>query len=986
MTISDSLFNLLRAECGASVWSQAVGLAREATIQQASPLGSVELVGRIKPKQSPRSFRAVVHLEDESWECDCSEGDPCAHVAALAIAARNGSLVTGDGATDSNRTSAKSVDGGAKIQYELRIADNELMVARSIIAGGESVDFVGNLKNYVGGLQSNRLKGTAIHCINEDFILDELISTYGGKIRKERLLDYFRLLAPCGSVWFLDRPIEVSASPIDTVVEVIGEGADLLVRRERGEGCTFPFPGTTLVDDTLYYLRIPELPGALRQATSIDGIQIKQRDIGAFLANTLPELEKHIRVAVKVTSKLPEISDAQPRISFFHRTMDGFLWVTPKIIYGEPVIAEIAGDELVVVSKNQIPRRNKVAELALARELQNAFSMKPGYEVAFKGNKAALFIEQSARWEHEGDISARQLVRSSRIEPEVSLTNNGALSLQFGVQQHRFSYEQVRHAQKHGDSWLPLEGCGWFELPSEWLQNVFTPLSGLLDLHENGLLSDLHKPFVADVLQSLEISIPKELAKYALPDGAALLLEENRPLPPDLACELRPYQTQGVRWIEQLHSLGLGAVLADDMGLGKTVQALCVVRGHALVIAPTSVLVAWEQQATAFRPNLSVLVYHGSSRELSVEPNKNTLVLTSFALARRDAEILSAIDWDLLIVDEAQMIKNAESLTAEAIYTYSARRRLVLSGTPVENSLADIWSVFHTALPGLLPDLNSFRSLVRNESYMDVLKRKVRPFILRRLKTDVAQDLPERTELVLRCSLNEDEQIRYAAMISTAKEKLAAEGVTFSSVLEALLRLRQLCCSHLLLPEQFGDPLSGFGSKVDLLIEAVVHSIENGHQCLIFSQWTSMLDIIERALQAAGVSWLRLDGSTKDRASVVEQFQSGGDSGESASVMLVSLKAGGTGLTLTRADHVYVVDPWWNPAVERQATDRAHRIGQQRPVVIYKLVAENTVEERILALQAAKKDISNEFLDGVQGNGAQGDNEVSLKELVALFG
>ncbi|MFP8874865.1 MAG: DEAD/DEAH box helicase, partial [Myxococcota bacterium] len=436
----------------------------------------------------------------------------------------------------------------------------------------------------------------------------------------------------------------------------------------------------------------------------------------------------------------------------------------------------------------------------------------------------------------------------------------------------------------------------------------------------------------------------------------------HTPPPEDLATPLRSYQARGVDWLAFLREAGLGALLADDMGLGKTLQALCAVRGRTLVVAPTSVLHTWTQEIEKHRPAMTHAVYHGAGRE--IEPNTD-IILTSYAVLRLDIDALSAEAWDSVVLDEAQAIKNPESQTAQAACRLQARFRVALTGTPVENRLDELWSQFHFLNRGLLGGRNDFAQntanpIARGEpGAAERLRERLRPFVLRRLKRDVAPELPPRTEVTLYIELSEREREVYDSIRASTRKQVVDQLTTGGSVLaalEALLRLRQAACHVDLVPGQVATT----SSKMTTLLDRLQQAVEDGHKALVFSQWTSLLDRVEPGLAAAEIPFTRLDGSTRDRAAVVTLFQDPGG----PPVMLLSLKAGGSGLTLTAADHVFLLDPWWNPAVEDQAADRAHRIGQDRPVLIHRLVAAGTVEERILELQAAKRATADAALGG----------------------
>ena len=417
------------------------------------------------------------------------------------------------------------------------------------------------------------------------------------------------------------------------------------------------------------------------------------------------------------------------------------------------------------------------------------------------------------------------------------------------------------------------------------------------------------------------------------------------------------------------------------MGLGKTLQALCVAAGRVLVVCPRSVVHNWAAELTRFRPTLRHAIYHGANRRLDEEAD---VVLTTYALLRNDIEVLEGIGWDVVVLDEAQTIKNPDSQVARAAFRLNAAFRLTLSGTPVENRLEELWSQMHFANPGLLGGREDFKERYERPLLEGVqgaaarLRDRIKPFVLRRTKDEVLPDLPPRTDDVLYCELRDDERDVYEAIQAATREQVAkrlGEGGNVIEALEALLRLRQAACDTALVPGQRGDEERA-SSKVRRLMLALEDAAADGHKALVFSQWTSLLDRVEPHLEAAGIGFVRLDGSTRDRQGVVERFQDP----QGPPVMIISLKAGGTGLNLTAADHVFMLDPWWNPAVEDQAADRAHRIGQTRPVMVYRLVAKDTVEERILVLQEKKRAVADAALGEADGAAA-----LTRDDLVALL-
>jgi SNF2 family DNA or RNA helicase len=511
-------------------------------------------------------------------------------------------------------------------------------------------------------------------------------------------------------------------------------------------------------------------------------------------------------------------------------------------------------------------------------------------------------------------------------------------------------------------------GGGWATIPIDWLERFGHRIRELLSAREQGERLAAHsRPALAQLLCDLEQPLPPDLARLA-PLARELSGIPEATLPNDLAATLRPYQRAGVNWLCFLRGVELGALLADDMGLGKTLQTLCALDGppmhtRALVVCPRSVVHNWVDEIHRFRPGLSVQVYHGPDRQLG-----EGIVVTTYALLRRDVELLASIRWDGVVLDEAQTIKNPDSQIAQAAYRLQASQRIALSGTPIENRLEELWSLMHFCNRGLLGGRSAFRdSYERPITNGDAgaaarLRSRIRPFVLRRTKAEVAADLPPRTEAVLACELEPAERQIYDAIHLATKSsvlKALEQQGNVMAALEALLRLRQAACDVALVPGHGGDGTKEASSKIQRLLLALEDAVADGHKSLVFSQWTSLLDRIEPELRRAGIGWSRLDGSTTNREEVVKRFQ--GNDGPP--VMLLSLKAGGTGLNLTAADHVFLLDPWWNPAAEDQAADRAHRIGQERPVIVYRLVAKDTVEERIMELQKKKRALAEVALD-----------------------
>ena len=469
----------------------------------------------------------------------------------------------------------------------------------------------------------------------------------------------------------------------------------------------------------------------------------------------------------------------------------------------------------------------------------------------------------------------------------------------------------------------------------------------------------------------------KALGRRLLAAGAPTAFAQ----PIGLGLTLRPYQLHGLAWLQYLREHNLAGILADDMGLGKTAQALAHIWTEkqagrldrpALVILPTSLLFNWQQEAARIAPGLRVLTWHGAARTAKGSPAEADVVLSTYNLVWRDLRTLSAQPWHLLILDEAQAVKNAHARAARALRRLDARHHLALTGTPLENHLGELWSLFDLLMPGFLGDSRTFArhwrkpiEVNRDGPRARLLAARVRPFILRRMKTEVATELPPLTELVKRVPLLGQqkqlyESVRVAAdhMVRRILMRDGFSPTSLISVLDAMLKLRQVCCDPLLL-KGVEVPAHVERAKLAWLREHLPDFVAQGRRLLVFSQFTEMLDLIAAALDELGLPHLRLTGQTAAaaRGEVVQRFQA-----REVPLLLASLKAGGVGLNLTAADTVIHVDPWWNPAVQAQASARAHRIGQDQPVFVYQLVAQGSIEERMLELQARKQALADGLL------------------------
>lgn len=975
-----SWFDQLRSDTPRAFWARGVKLARSGVVVGVSAQpdnDGEEVILRVAEPTAPTPFTVHIWTGDEDWACDCAiDDETCPHIAAAAIALTNARKNRGGQALpragelpDGGSTDAGPKRAASTVGYRMSRSERGLRMERVLVRVGKDHPLQGNL---IG-----RTDGPLVLSTEVDLTIEKIYrNRWGGPIPRELMSRLLFAVQLTKDVTLDGEPVSVSGEPV-VPHGLVDDDPDprnaqgFRVRLVRDPGITEVFRnGAVLCSGQLRPIGRGDLNVEQRQALT-RGIQYGVDDVKKLVAEAIPALRSRIPVLIR-TTRLPDSLDSKPRLLLETKTKGDSLVVKPVIVYGDPPSARVEREDLEIFG-TVVPIRNPPAERRLRQRSSEVLGLPVGLERTYTGENAVRFVDGLGSY--KGEISGDGVDAFRRAEPVTPTVkiDGDRLDLDFGGADP----ERMVEAWMAGERMVRVAE-GWAPLPAGWLEQHGHLVADLLASRDESGRVPRHALFdLARLAKDLDQPPPPQLS------GLRALIDDfdgipDARLPADLDAELRHYQQVGVDWLHFLRDTGMGGILADDMGLGKTLQALCVIEAPALVICPTSVLHNWASEAARFRPSLKICVYHGPQRVLDAE---NAVVLTTYGILRGDIERLSQIQWKVAVLDEAQAIKNPDSQVARSAYKLNADFRLTLTGTPVENRLEELWSQLHFTNRGLLGGRRDFRD--RYEKPISIgepgvagrLRERIAPFVLRRMKEEVAPELPPRTDMVLRCTLSRDERLVYDAVRAATREQIAAQlgkGNSVLAALEALLRLRQAACHTGLVPGHEAES----SSKVRLLAETLDEVVSEGHKALVFSQWTSLLDRVEPALRKEGIDFVRLDGTTRNRKDVVDQFQA--DDGPP--VFLISLRAGGTGLNLTAADHVFLLDPWWNPAVEEQAADRAHRIGQDKPVMVYRIVAEDTVEERILALQDRKRALADAALGEADRAG-----RITRDELLALL-
>ncbi len=946
----DDLFEAIRESASKETWSRGVELARQDSVTGDRSTDE-EIVLRVLDRRSGVSAVVTLLPQDLDWNRDCScKGDPCHHVAAAVIALKR--------AQEQGQELPKSKTASGTILHALTRDQGALHFERVIQCDGQRQLLTVPLTS----ISTGRVLSVPVTPTKIDLGIESALQgDRRGRLNASTWNRIFPYLSEA-ELTLDGQACKASREPLGLIILIHDQGLGIHVQGKRDPRITETFSnGVVLAGDCLHPQAVLQLDPEERQMLA-NGYNVALRDLEKFSSEVLPKLELRFQVEKKA-SNLPKFVEAEARLELNLESRGHELWLQPGIVYGDPPIAHIR-DGVFRATGQEVPIRDTDSERRLKDELWRQWGMEL-YQGKFYGtNEALRLVEQLKDW--KGTISGdgfRQFRSHGKLKGLLHWEND-RLHLDFALDARsgqgstsRVDALAALQAWERGASLVPLLDGGFAHLPQDWLKSCGQKiLDLLLAQQQKESLPKAALPQVIQLFDEQKLATPPELEAFRRLrhfDFATAVPA----LPPLFKAELRSYQKQGVAWLMHLQSLGLGALLADDMGLGKTVQAIAALAPAGnLIIAPTSVLPNWKRELERFRPNLRVCMYHGSQRQWDPEAQ---VILSSYGLLRSEEETFVKRSWTCIVLDEAQTIKNPESKVAQVAQKIPGTFRLALSGTPVENRLDDLWSLFAFLNPGLLGARKEFRERFSRpieegqQVVAERLRHMIRPFILRRLKREVAPELPPRIEKVLYAELWPEERQLYTAIQATTQQDIVdrlAEGGSVIEALEALLRMRQACCHPALLPHQSAT----HSSKLTVLMESLEVALAEGHKALVFSQWTSLLDLLEPILQTAGLSYLRLDGTTSNRQAIVDSFQAV----DGPPVLIMSLKAGGVGLNLTQADHVFILDPWWNPAAQDQAADRAHRIGQDRTVMIHPIVALDSVEEKILELQAIKRNLA----------------------------
>ncbi|MGN7707196.1 DEAD/DEAH box helicase [Chryseobacterium sp. JV274] len=739
----------------------------------------------------------------------------------------------------------------------------------------------------------------------------------------------------------------------------------------------------------------------------------------AFMKNILSTIEEriHINYSYIQTATKVQLEDKkyQTERVVYLRQQENYIGITPVMKYGDVEIPVYSRKQLFDTDQNGNPFKIERIESAEARFTSLVMQQHPDFEEQMDGYQYFYlhrdkfldnnwFLEAFETWRNEGitilgfnELKNNKL-NSHRATINIQITSgldwfNAKLKVGFGPKEA--SLKQLHRAIRNKSKFVQLDDGSMGILPEEWMEKIAAYFhAGEID-EELLKIPKINFTEVTSLFEKeiLSQEVQEELTTYSTKFSKVKKIPKVN-IPAGLNAELRDYQHDGLNWLNFLDGFNFGGCLADDMGLGKTIQIIAFIlsqrekRGHTthLIVVPTSLLFNWQEEISKFAPSIKVLLHYGADRpKTTAHMSDYEVVLTTYGMLLSDIRFLKNFNFNYVFLDESQTIKNPNSERYKAARLLQSRNRIVLTGTPVENSTFDLYSQLSFACPGLLGSKQYFKDIyaipIDKFEYSKralELQQKIKPFILRRTKKQVAKELPEKTETVIYCEMNAEQRKIYDAYEKELREFIAANddddlNKNSMHVLTGLTRLRQICNSPVLIKEGYsGENVV----KIEILMEQILGKSKD-HKILVFSQFVGMLDLIKTKLERHNIQFEYLTGQTKDRGEKVANFQKNDD----IRVFLISLKAGGVGLNLTQADYIYLVDPWWNPAAENQAIDRSYRIGQTKNVIAVRMICSNTVEEKILTLQKKKKQLAQNLLT-TDGKKLQGLSKQDLMDLL----
>ncbi len=739
----------------------------------------------------------------------------------------------------------------------------------------------------------------------------------------------------------------------------------------------------------------------------------------AFMQDILSSLEERININynyIRPATKVQlEDKNYQTERVIYLRQQENYIGITPVMKYGDVEVPVYSRKQIFDTDQNGNPFKIERNESAEARFTSLVMQQHPDFEDQMDGYQYFYlhrdkfldnnwFLETFETWRNEGIIILGfNELKNNKLNPHRAKINiqitsgldwfNAKLKVGFGPKEA--SLKQLHRAIRNKSKFVQLDDGSMGILPEEWMEKIAAYFrAGEIDEELLKIpkinFSEVTSLFEKEILSK---EIQEELTSYSTKFSKVKDIPETA-VPAELNAELRDYQHDGLNWLNFLDSFNFGGCLADDMGLGKTIQIIAFIlsqrekRGHAtnLIVVPTSLIFNWQEEISRFAPSIKVLLHYGADRpKTTAHMPDYEVVLTTYGMLLSDIQFLKKLNFNYVFLDESQVIKNPNSERYKAARLLQSRNRIVLTGTPVENSTFDLYSQLSFACPGLLGSKQYFKDIyaipIDKFEYSKraiELQQKIKPFILRRTKKQVAKELPQKTETVIYCEMNTEQRKIYDAYEKELREFIAANddddlNKNSMHVLTGLTRLRQICNSPVLMKEGY----SGENAvKIEILMEQILGKSKD-HKILVFSQFVGMLDLIKTELERHNIQFEYLTGQTKDRGEKVTHFQNN----EDIRVFLISLKAGGVGLNLTKADYIYLVDPWWNPAAENQAIDRSYRIGQTKNVIAVRMICSNTVEEKILTLQKKKKQLAQNLL-ATDGKKLQGLSKQDLMDLL----